>query len=851
MLANPRFSIVSAVFNVARYLPEFIASLEAQTFGFDGIEVILVDDGSTDETPRLLAEIQARHPQNVTVITQANAGQGAARTAGLAAATGEWITFPDPDDTLDAKYFERVDTFLRAHDDVEMIGTYRILHFDESDTFSDTHPLRNQFAGKDRVVDLDRNEKLFYGSAPCAFFRRDRIVEAGITFDSRIRPNFEDGHFVVMYLLASPTRRIGLLASAVYNYRKRADGSSTLQNSLMDERRYTVVPELGYLDALEKASQAYGGQAPAWLQTHILYELSWYFSAEEKASGSATAATGEVGARFIELLARISAHLEERVVLTFNTRHLSVIARQIILHVGDPDWHTPYVVSQSVDEDQRLTAVSYRYTGEVGPTARFTRRSAEIAPVHSKVVGHTRFGHVLLRQRDVWLPGVTSAVTELDGQLMQVHDRWPSGPFYRAPRVDLAPTEATDDSRRARPSRAARQALRINRFARTRLVRRFFADAWVLMDRTQDADDSGELLFRHLRSKKRSINAWFVIEKGTPDHKRLRAEGYKRIIPYGSLRWKLLLANAEHLISSHADKPVVNPAKLAGITRNWRFTFLQHGVIKDDISGWLNPKPVDLFVTSTTAEHAYISGDDSPFRFSTREVKLTELPRFDRLHAAGTRVTADEQDLLLITPTWRSWLVPQLSGDSQRREALDDSVLESDYVRAWGNLLRSEEVATLAREHNLTIAFMPHPNMQPLIEKMNLPAHVTTLGYVGTDIASTFARAAVLVTDYSSVAFNAAFMERPVLYYQFDADDVLHGAHVGRAGYFDYERDGFGPVSFEHDDAVARLADLLGAGRRSAGIYAERVRQTFPLRDGRACARVVTAIQALDKRQDR
>jgi len=619
----------------------------------------------------------------------------------------------------------------------------------------------------------------------------------------------------------------------------------------MDERRYTVVPELGYLDALEKASQAYGGQAPAWLQTHILYELSWYFSAEEKASGSATAATGDVGARFIELLVRISSHLEERVVLTFNTRALSVIARQIILHVGDPGWHTPYVVSQKVDDDQRLTAISYRYTGEVGPTVRYTRRSAEIAPVHSKVVGHTRFGHVVLRQHDAWLPGVTSTVTELDGQLVPVHERWPTGPFFRAPRVDLTPTTDAQQAERSRPSRAARRARRINWLARTRLVQRFYGDAWVLMDRTQDADDSGELLFRHLRQKKRSINAWFVIEKGTPDHKRLLADGYKRIVPYGSLRWQLLLANAAHLISSHADKPVVNPAKLAGITRKWRFTFLQHGVIKDDISGWLNPKPIDLFITSTTAEHEYISGDDSPFRFSTREVKLTELPRFDRLHAAGSRVTPDEQDLILITPTWRSWLVPQLSGDSQRRGTLDDSILESDYVRAWGALLRSEEIASLARDHELKIAFMPHPNMQPLIEKMDLPEYVRTLGYVGTDIAGTFARAAVLVTDYSSVAFNAAFMERPVLYYQFDADEVLHGAHVGRAGYFDYERDGFGPVAFEHQDAVVRLRELLSAGRRSAGIYADRAHQTFPLRDGQACARVVAEIQALSRRQDR
>lgn len=835
----PRFSLVSAAYNVARYLPDFIASLEAQTFGLDDVEIIVVDDGSTDETPRLLAEWAARQP-SVTVVTQDNAGQGAARNAGIKVATGEWISFPDPDDTFGPDYLGAVDTYVREHPEAVLASVYRFLHFDEDGRIEDTHPLRKMFGPDTRTVDLDAEEKYFPASAPCVFFRRETVVDGDVRFDPRIRPNFEDGHFVVQYLLAAPSRVVGYVTRSVYNYRKRSDGSSTLNGSLLDQRRYTVVPEIGYLDAIARA-RAHYGHVPTWLQTDLLYELSWYFGAEEAASGSATAAHGEVGTTFVRHLREIAQHLDERLVLTFNTRGLSVVARHVLLSLRSDNWRTPYVVNSATDDAQRLTRISYRFTGDE-PTPRFTRRGRTLKPVHSKLVAHTYFGQVMLRERIHWLPGRLGTVTELDGQLQTVLDAWPTGPTYRAPRVDLLPPDEVQTPWRSRT---------INRIARTRAVRRLYGKAWVLMDRTQDADDSGELLFRHLRAHKRSINAWFVIEKGTPDHRRLRAEGYKRVVPYGSWRWKLLMANAAHLISSHADKPVVNPAALEGITRDWRFTFLQHGVIKDDISAWLNPKPIDLFVTSTTAEHAYIAGDDSPFRYTTREVRLTELPRFDRLHAAGTTITEAEQNLLLVAPTWRSWLVRELKGDSQRRDGFDDSVLGSEYVREWDAFLRSANVARLAQEHGLTITFMPHPNMQPLLTRMNLPAHVQTLGYVGTDIAGTFARAAVLVTDYSSVAFNAAYMDRPVLYHQFDAEAMFHGGHVGRAGYFDYERDGFGPVVGDLAAAEAQLAATLAAGRRTAGLYAERVRATFPLRDGEACARVVAAIQALTKRQDR
>jgi CDP-glycerol glycerophosphotransferase (TagB/SpsB family) len=103
------------------------------------------------------------------------------------------------------------------------------------------------------------------------------------------------------------------------------------------------------------------------------------------------------------------------------------------------------------------------------------------------------------------------------------------------------------------------------------------------------------------------------------------------------------------------------------------------------------------------------------------------------------------------------------------------------------------------------------------------------------------------VTDYSSVAFNVAYLDRPVVYFQFDRDEMLGGLHVGRQGYFDYARDGFGPVAEDAAAAEAAIVDAIRRGPVPGDTYQERIDRTFPDRDGQACARVVQAVEELSR----
>lgn len=108
----PALSLVVPVYNVAAFLPRCLESLASAPAA--ATEVILVDDGSTDECPAILAEWARAHP-NAHVIRQDNGGLSAARNTGIEQARGRYLAFVDSDDYFDPGYHERLVALSEAH----------------------------------------------------------------------------------------------------------------------------------------------------------------------------------------------------------------------------------------------------------------------------------------------------------------------------------------------------------------------------------------------------------------------------------------------------------------------------------------------------------------------------------------------------------------------------------------------------------------------------------------------------------------------------------------------------------------------------------------------------------------
>jgi len=114
-LTSGLVSVILPVFNRPDFLREAVAQVFAQTYS--PLELILVDDGSTDETGTVCDEVATARPNTVRVVHRENGGPGAARESGRLLARGEFLQYFDSDDQIDPRKLEVQVSALRAHPD--------------------------------------------------------------------------------------------------------------------------------------------------------------------------------------------------------------------------------------------------------------------------------------------------------------------------------------------------------------------------------------------------------------------------------------------------------------------------------------------------------------------------------------------------------------------------------------------------------------------------------------------------------------------------------------------------------------------------------------------------------------
>lgn len=866
-------TIIVPVYNVARYLPRLLASLSRQTLDIASVQVVFVDDGSTDDSLAIVTRWAEKPGGSRIVVEQENAWVSAARNAGLAVATGRWVTFVDADDELGDSYLAEIAKMLAAHDDGDLaLVVAHQLRMDDTGRLSDNHSLRLKFSRGSRVVDI-RREPLVQMSVNSAFFLRHVLAENGIAFDLRIKPVFEDAHFVARYLLASTSPKVGLAASAKYHYRTRNDGTSLMQTHFDKPEKYTSVLRHGHLELLTEAAEQ--GPIPRWLENMVLYDLFWYLRNEQDTASRSAAAPPEVFDEFHGLMREIVQRLSAESIASFAVMGVDDLYRRALL-AGYTDWleHPHHVVFGPVDETKQLICLSYWFVGEL-PRERTSADGEEIVAEHETVQDFTFYGRVLLRKRVLWVArggGLRLAVAGRFLDFQADDDLAPESVLTEArlrptilrqrpvgvePFVDLETTISRHLSSTVRGvARSVRQTLsrasmkdhRLALEARSSKRRALYDHAWVFMDRDTDAGDNAEHLYRYVRNKHPEINAWFVLRRDSRDWSRLAAEGF-RLVEYQSDDWRILLLRADHLASSHIDSYVVDPLDERRYGRpHYRFTFLQHGVINYDMSRWLNTKKPDLFVVTTPAEHAAIAGH-GPYRFSSREVRLTGLPRHDALLSKRSAVPPNDRRLFLVAPTWRKDLLGEQRAGSNERSRLED-FSSSSYATHYAELLGDPRLTSELQSRGLELAFMPHPNIRPYLESFGLGPDVTVLDYATSDIQDVLARTAVFVTDYSSLAFDAALLSIPMIYFHFDADAFFDGSHA-RRGYFSYLDDGFGPVATTVGQVVDAATSLDSESGSPSPLYETRMTTQLVLRDGSNAGRVVDRMLELDQRGPR
>jgi hypothetical protein len=363
---------------------------------------------------------------------------------------------------------------------------------------------------------------------------------------------------------------------------------------------------------------------------------------------------------------------------------------------------------------------------------------------------------------------------------------------------------------------------------------------WLTHDKMYSAGDSGEYMYHYLAEHAQGMTPYYAINRDAPEVRRLRAEGCRLAHP-GTPAHALVFLNANVILATHASPVSYNglggsPSLYLRDLYRGHVVCIQHGITMADFTAIQHRTHAGTERYYCASKYEVENLLDPGYGYSREQLVLTGVPRFDGLHSNPKRH-------VLVAPTWR----PELAGAAKAlnmRRAGSNAFLETDFFRIFFSVLTDERLLACARETGYTIDLVLHPYVSanaPAVAK-RLAGAVTAGGVSPVRVVVTgpdapyetvMEEADLMVTDFSGVQYDFAYMGKPVVYFHPPElpSQYEHGA-------MDYTTMGFGEIA----TTVEELVDVLCAYlRRDCAIeprFAERIEDFFAFRDDHSRARI-------------
>lgn len=327
-----------------------------------------------------------------------------------------------------------------------------------------------------------------------------------------------------------------------------------------------------------------------------------------------------------------------------------------------------------------------------------------------------------------------------------------------------------------------------------------------------EASDNGFALFKYMHSEGYS-NIYYVIKRNSPQ--RYKLDQYNEsVLNYRSPRHWIYYLTAYRNVNIHkAGSP--SPALFYVLQKfgvyNGNRVFLQHGITMNNVA-YLHYKECKFkyFITASVQEDVFIRDN---FGYPDEAVRLLGFSRYDKLWENRLMNHENEIYQVAILPTWRKYLI----------DLTDDAFMNTEYFIQWQQILDDISLNKKTCE-SMKFTFLLHRNLKKFTHLFdnNGLSNLEILTVDDMDISEVIGNHNALITDYSSISIDFAYVNRPVVYYQFDQKNFKE-RHLGE-GYFSYEEDGFGPVFFQAKQcleyvSVKRLEMEEAYGKKSIDFF--------------------------------
>ena len=888
------FSIVIAIYNTGDYLKEAIDSIIDQTLDFkENTQLILVNDGSEDNSLDIALDYQKKFPENIVVLSQENQGQASARNNGLDYVEGKYVNFLDSDDRLSETTLEEVNNLFTANYDAIDVVAIKIMEFERS---TNPHPLNFRFEC-DRIIDLVEEPDNPQLSVSSAFIKKSAIN--GQKFKTNLVSS-EDSNFINRILLDK--KAYGVVKNSTYYYRKRLDSSSSVDTNLTKKGYFTDRLKHHFMDLIEYALEK-EGEVPKFLKYTLAYNIQWMVTPELPEFDSEEE-TEEFLYYFNKVISYLSigALSSKKMIKSGALRNYLISKYNNDMHMDfDLKNNDAYIRSKKRQFDRlgnhqiwidivELKDDHLNISGSFN--SFFNPKHLAIKAVKkdkdkntfiygSKFVEYTSrknityFSETMQYKNnfDISIPLDKGVEYEIGIKVM----------FYKNGNVrDFKKGNVLSHFLNIGFRRHSAISKYCNYFVKDSRIVSFENNKFYIKNYTySDVFHYETDTLKTMREAKlpNFFNILFV---------RLSAVLLYPIFKYLSKGKKTYLFmdrvnkaddNAEHLyryalnkkdninkyyvISSDCDdysrlkKELKHIVKFASFKHKLLFLYADKVISSNPEDGVVNPFDVSgeilqysnsIKIPKYYIRHGVTQGNMSNWlrKYDKNLSLLLTSSTIERnsFLDSGYGYNSDRIEVLGL-PRFDN-----LSNDNVKKQILiiptwrnylagnKDKFLESDYFRCLNDLLQDDELVNMAEEKGYEIVFKPHPNLENVIrgtdERFIDFFSINDKIRVSRegDYQKLFRESALMITDFSSVFFDFGYLKKPIIYYQPNDDHSFSG------GYFDYETMGFGEVTKNLLDLKSKIKYYIESDCKIEKMYEDRVDNFFDNIDQNNCERV-------------
>lgn len=877
------FSIILSISNQEQCLEEIIEDIFSQDIDFEkNIELILVADGRVDSNLEFCRKYVERYPENVIVVDNREDGLSFGKNSGKNEAHGCYIHFLDPSVSFSKNTLTEVQRFAERFTEEQLAFIAIPIAF--NGVRKGLHPDYLHFPKNNCIIDLSEKPSSLVFSSASTFYHSDIIKKH--KFDTSMM--HDEGALLNLSIHADSSLRFGYLG------RRRAyctDPQHGVNSNQAVPASSTMQGFESGLTLLEKLIPDFPHEIPDYLVELIVHTVSTHFQELQPELFSSPEDYAHMMARFTHYIDRFDAkRLQASPWIRTRQRqyalasgglarepwslgsHRSVVdrgiptfaLRNLLVRIKSIQANTHSMFVDVIFHDYQIPDLDLVLSDIFGTDA----------PLISEFRGNTahdaRYGHLSVSptcQRRFHVP-FTDKETAWNFYFVNraTGERTKAERFIRDYLTPFSTKEKTLTIVRPKhsiqwiqpalvvsPKKThfhVHQALMAWRLYRkynipplARLLTRRRKSVILLSDRPAFGDDNAESLFRYIQKSRPELknDTWLVLNNTAPSYTELQRTN--RIVTARSLKHRILQLNSRIVAASHLAT-VFTYAFDGKETRHHRDLFdfsyfwLQHGVTINSVSRVANRlyQNIEGIVVATEHEKRFLI--DSQHFFQSEQVLATGFPRFDNLKSAPERK-------ILIMPTWRSWLTGGILPNGTHMPL--DGFEESEYFRRFKSLLTNITLLSALKTNNFVIEFAMHPGMSAYTDRFeSLSSEFVKIVNSGSaTYQDMFARGDIIVTDYSSGLFDFAYLEKPIVMYQFDSEEYS-GLHYKR-GIFDYETMAPGPVIRDESKLVAHLIQSIESGCRMTDNDLDRLQSVFLHKDQRNSERVINAMLALDE----